>query len=364
MIKVLILGPSLKLRGGVTNYLKLLISNLEKKKFQVKYFAHGRIPKRWKNIFLPFIIIKQLIEVKILLQNYRPSIVHINPSLAWLAIWRDFLFLRIVKANGFPVLIFFRGWRENISKKFGKLGFWQLYFKKRLKRADAIVVLAKQFKENLLDLGINPDKIFISSTMVEFSKYFHEYKKFTRPYKILMCGYLKKEKGPYELLEAASKIIKKFPDTKFVFVGKGEELTRLKQKTKKMKLENNVEFTGYKSGDEKINIFREAHIFAFPSYSEGFPTVILEAMAAGAALVSTSVGGLDDALKDGKNGLIIKSMPPQPEEIAEKIIQLFKNPKLMKKMSKNNVLEAKEKYDVKILSKEIGKIYEHIISHQ
>ena len=133
--------------------------------------------------------------------------------------------------------------------------------------------------------------------------------------------------------------------------------------TIEMNLKDNVEFKGYLVGKEKFNIFKNAHIFTIPSYTEGFPTVVLEAMAAGAAIIYTPVGGLINTMVDGKNGFVVKSIPPNPEEIAKKIIQLFENPKLMKKMSANNLIEAKEKYDAEILSKEIGKIYELITSY-
>ena len=157
-------------------------------------------------------------------------------------------------------------------------------------------------------------------------------------------------------------MLRKFQNSKFIFVGNGKDLVKLKQKTKKMNLEKNVVFAGYKIGEEKNEIFKNAHIFAFPSYTEGFPTVILEAMAAGAALIFTPVGGLVDALVDGKNGYVVKSMPPNPEEISEKMIQLIKNKKVMKKMSENNLAEVKDKYDAEVVSKQIGEIYQGIIN--
>lgn len=360
MIKVLVLGPSFVFKGGVTNYLELLIKNLEKDDFLVKYFPHGVTPSKLKNIFIPFVVLFQLIKLIRILNKFQPDVVHINPSLALGAIIRDFIFLSVVRVNRYPVLLFVHGWHEIISSRFEKKGFWKKIFKNLFNKADKIVVLADQFKEKLVNLGINREKIFVTSTMVESDRYFPHDKKFLKPYKILTCTDMIREKGVFELLEAAPKVLKKTPDSKFIFVGDGKDLVELKQKTKKMNLEKNFVFTGYISGEEKINIFKNAHIFVFPSYTEGFPTVILEAMASGAALIFTPVGGLADTMMDGKNGYIVKSMPPNPEEIAKKIIQLVENPRLMIKMSENNLIEAKEKFDAKILSEEIRKIYEQI----
>jgi len=361
MIKVLLLGPSYSFKGGVTNYLELLIQNLKKEEVEVKYFTYGVSPKIWKNIFFPFIIVIQFIKLIRILKTYQPDVVHINPSLILGAIIRDFLFLIVVKANGNQVLFFVHGWQEIISSRFEKHGFWGKFFKKRFNKADGIVVLAYQFKEKLVNLGIDPKKIYVSSTMVDSNKYYPNDKEIVRPYKILFCANLKKEKGPYEVLDAVPMVLNKYEDTKFIFIGKGKDLDELKEKTKEKGLEKNVEFTGYISSEDKIKRFKEAHIFAFPTYhGEGFPTVILEAMAAGMSVVTTPIAGLVNAIENGNEGYIIQTMPPEAEEIAEKIMQLIENPELMKKISENNLFEAKEKYDVNVVSKQIGEIYHDI----
>ncbi|MFW6129974.1 MAG: glycosyltransferase family 4 protein, partial [Atribacterota bacterium] len=169
---------------------------------------------------------------------------------------------------------------------------------------------------------------------------------------------LKKVKGPYEVLDAVPMVLNKYRDTKFIFIGKGKDLDKLKEKAKEERLEKNVEFTGYISLEDKIQRFKDAHIFAFPTYhGEGFPTVILEAMAAGMPVVTTPAAGLVNAIENAREGYIIKTMPPEPKEIAQRIIQLIENPELIKKMSENNLAEAKEKYDVKVVSRQISEIY-------
>jgi glycosyltransferase involved in cell wall biosynthesis len=86
-------------------------------------------------------------------------------------------------------------------------------------------------------------------------------------------------------------------------------------------------------------------------------------MSAGAVLVYNPVGGLIDTLTDGKNGYKLKSILPDPNEIAEKIIRLMDNQEIMIKMSENNINEAKQKYDTKILIEKIENIYQMITSN-
>jgi len=362
LIKILLIGRSFKLSGGVTTYLQLLTSNQNQKKIQIKFFVQGKSPIKWKNIFYPMIIITQLIKLNKLLKTYQPDIVHLNPSLVWWAIIRDFFFLNIIKSNGYPVLLFIHGWGENLNQKLEKKGICRIYLQKNLRRADGIVVLAEQFKKKLVCLGLESRKIYVSSTMVDSNKYRPKNKEFLKPYTILFCGNIIKEKGPFELLDSIPMIVDKYADTKFIFMGSGEDLNKLRKKVKEKQLGKNIIFTGYITGEEKIDYFKQAHIFVLPSYSEGFPLVVLEAMAAGLPLIITPVGGLLESIEDGKQGLIISTKIPDSKEIAEKILYLIENPVLMKKMSENNIREAKEKYDVKIVTGKIFETYNHILT--
>ena len=359
MNKVLILTPHLTLPGGVSNFINLLGGELEKEKYEIQYFFVGKTGLFYKDIFYLFLMFINVIRLKKILIKFNPDIVQINPSLAGTAIFRDFLFLNIIKKKGYPVILFIHGWQMQISNRFKSI-IWNNYFRKRFEMADAIIVLANQFKEELLSLGLKDKKVHVSSTMVNSAQYSQSEKNFSKPYTILFCATMKKSKGPYELLNAIPLVIKKYIDTSFIFLGDGKELKKLKTKTKEMGLGKNVTFTGYKTGNEKIDLFKKAHIFVFPSYSEGYPTVVLEAMAAGLPLIITSVGGLVNTIEDGKQGFFIRKSLPDPKEIAEKIVYLIENPYLMKNMSDNNIKEAKQKYDSVIVTKKIIEKYKEI----
>ena len=83
-------------------------------------------------------------------------------------------------------------------------------------------------------------------------------------------------------------------------------------------------------------------------------------MAAGNTLLFTPVGGLTEALVDGENGFLVKSIPPNSKEISKKILQLMENQELMVNISKNNVKKVKEKYDVKVITNQISSIYQDL----
>jgi glycosyltransferase involved in cell wall biosynthesis len=361
--KLLILTPSLKLPGGVSNYINLLKEYLDEDRYEIKYLFVGKTGIFWRDIIYPILVIIQFYRLKRILKEFQPDIIHINPSLTSIAIFRDFIFLNSLKKQKYPVLFLIHGWQDKISDRFQKI-FWRNYFKNKFEMADAIVVLANKFKKKLIDLGIKAEKIYVSSTMVDSIKYLPKDKNFLKPYKILFCANIKQEKGPFEILESAPIVLNKFPDTKFIFIGKGKDLEKLKEKSKLMKIEKNVVFTGYLPIEKKINIFKESHIFIFPSlHGEGFPTVILEAMAAGLPVITTPVAGLADAIEDYREGLILKDIPPKPNEIAENLIKLLENPELMKKICINNLKRAKEEFDISKISGKIISIYDTILKN-
>lgn len=353
--------------GGVVNYINLLLKYLNKSKFKTFYFSYGKSPNWYRGEDNPskfgyhISYIKKLIEFVVEIKRRNIQIVHINSGLSQRSLFRDGVFSLIAKIFGCRTLFFLHGWKE---KEFEKI-INDLIKKKitriLLKKQDAIVVSASQFKKELIDLGIESQRIFVSSTMVESEKYRSKIKKFgLPPYEVLFCANMIRSKGIYELLDAIPFVIEKYPQTRFTFVGNGKELEISKEKSKELRIRENIEFTDYVSNIEKIKFLKKAHVFAFPSHTEGFPTVILEAMAAGTPLVVTPVGGLKEVLLDGVHGKIIKSMPPQPKEIGEKIITLLSSPELMREMSENNLKDVIEKYDVKVVSSQIGQIYEKI----
>jgi len=360
-IKILLCSLSLEEKGGVNNYVRILLDKLPKDKFIVEHFIQGNNSKFLK-MFYPLIIFIQLSKFKEELKKYNPDIVHINPSLRWTSIIRDYLFMKCAKKNGFRVVFFVRGWRTSLSKHFSNNNLISKFFYKIFIKPDLILVLANSFKNDLISLGINSGKIRVTTTMVEYEKFKPKKKIFNRPFIILFCAArIEQSKGIFQLLEAFPLVLEKHPDTNLIYLGQGNKLRKLRRKIFQMKLDKSVKCVGYKSGKEKIDYFHNSHILVLPSFTEGFPNIFCEALAAGLPFIGTHVGGLIDAFEDGKQGLVIKSMPPTPEEIFEKINMLLDNPDLIKRISDNNVKEAKEKYDVKVVLTKLEEIYKELI---
>jgi glycosyltransferase involved in cell wall biosynthesis len=164
--------------------------------------------------------------------------------------------------------------------------------------------------------------------------------------KILYAGGLYLAKGLIEFLEAGSIVIQKFKNVSLHFVGGdytvGEQVKIfLKQRAKELGIEQQVSFHGYKTTGADLNkIYRMADIYAIPSYHEGFPRTIWEAMANSLPVIATTVGSIPYFLESGTNAILIE--PKNVKQLAESIELIINNQDLRKKLIHNGFLLAKE----------------------
>jgi glycosyltransferase involved in cell wall biosynthesis len=115
--------------------------------------------------------------------------------------------------------------------------------------------------------------------------------------------------------------------------GDGFELEKLKDQIQQENIKN-IEIEGFVEGEAKKAAFNWAHIFVFPSYGEGMPNAVLEAMGFGLPVITTPVGGVVDFFHDRENGFYIGI--GEKGEIVDTVGQLVQNPELMKTISRYN----------------------------
>ena len=155
----------------------------------------------------------------------------------------------------------------------------------------------------------------------------------------LFVGRLIREKGIYDLIEAAS-LLKPVMKFKMVIVGAGVEETAIKLKIVDADLENEVILTGYLHGEELVNTYEQADIFILPTFwKEGFPTVIAEAMSFGLPIITTTIRGNNDHLKEGKNALFIP--PKDSAALILAIKKLVDDEELYSRISNANLEKVK-----------------------
>lgn len=357
-MKVLITRAAFDDPGGISNYFAIL-----KNRFLINavYIEVGRRTNE-KGLMrsLRRLIIDYARFIKTL-RNERLDLVHINISLNTKGVIRDGVFIFLSKIYKIKVLVFFHGWDKSFDKKLKGMFLW--VFKRIYISSSAFIVLAVDFKNQLMKWGFN-QPIFIESTLVDddLLSGFDIYEKIERRInekriKILFLARIIKEKGIYETVDALALLQKEYPNIDLIVAGEGEERGLVGHYVKKKNIQN-VYFTGYVTGERKQKIFQDAYLYCLPSYQEGMPTSLLEALSFGLPIITQPVGGIVDFFENGKNGFVTKSR--EPARIAEYIEKLIMEKNLYRQISLNNYLLAKEKYLASEGVKRLENIYKKL----
>ena len=117
---------------------------------------------------------------------------------------------------------------------------------------------------------------------------------------------LGKRKGTYDLIDAFEQIAPRHPNARLVLPGDGE-IDEVKAVIAERGLQDVIEVPGWVSGAAQDELWNRTDVYTLPSYNEGLPGSVLEAMSAGLPCVSTPVGGIPEAVIDGETGYLVEA---------------------------------------------------------
>ena len=176
---------------------------------------------------------------------------------------------------------------------------------------------------------------------------------------ILFMGRLVFEKGVQHLISAMPKILNGYHDVKLVIAGRGGMTDELKAQVDAMGLSQKVYFTGYLNARQVSKMYKCADISVFPSTYEPFGIVALEAMLAGVPTVVSDVGGLNEIVEHGVDGM--KSYAGNPNSLADSILTLLFDHQLCDNISKKARAKVKAEYNWAKIAQDTHFIYQKAI---
>ena len=176
---------------------------------------------------------------------------------------------------------------------------------------------------------------------------------------ILYVGRLVYEKGVQHLISAMPKILENYHDAKLIIAGKGGMLDELKSQAEAIGLSNKIYFTGYLNSKQVQKMYKCADVAVFPSTYEPFGIVALEAMLAGVPTVVSDIGGLNEIVDHGVNGM--KSYAGNSNSIADSVISLLYDKQLASNVSKKAKQKVKEEFNWNKIAQDTHYIYEQAI---
>lgn len=176
---------------------------------------------------------------------------------------------------------------------------------------------------------------------------------------ILYVGRLVYEKGIQHLIASMPKILSNYHDAKLVIAGRGGMMDELKAEARNLGLGNKVYFTGYLDSKQVQKMYKCADVAVFPSTYEPFGIVALEAMLAGVPTVVSDVGGLNEIVNHGVDGM--KSYAGNPNSIADSVTSLLYDHQLAANVSKRAKQKVKEQFNWEKIAQDTHFTYEKAI---
>jgi glycosyltransferase involved in cell wall biosynthesis len=170
-------------------------------------------------------------------------------------------------------------------------------------------------------------------------------------------GRLSDQKGVEYLIRAAPGVLANHPAAKFVLVGDGPERVHLEELARSLGIASAIEFAGYQA--QPSEWIKRSSVIAIPSIYDPFPLVTLEVMALARPVIASAVGGLPEAVEDGRTGILVS--PRDPEALANAIGRLLDAPELCSQMGEAARTRARERFSPDAISAQFAALYRRLL---
>jgi glycosyltransferase involved in cell wall biosynthesis len=242
--------------------------------------------------------------------------------------------------------------------------------------ADCVLANATAVRAWLVDGGLDPARIAVIPNGVDLSRFAEPASGDARPVSriraefgfddacalVVAVARLSRAKGIEHLIDAAPAILARRPDTRFLLVGPDDWGHRagLEARVRTLGLEGTIRFTGDRS-DVPV-ILAEATVSVLPSLSEAMPNGVLESMAAGVPVVATRVGGIPEAIEDGRNGLLVP--PADAPALAGAIRRLLDAPSEAARLGRAGRETIEQRFSLEQMVRSTSNLYVDLLARK
>ncbi len=311
----------------------------------------GSLPCR---LFVAFTALLSFIS---LLLTRQVSFVHCHVAMKG-SFWRKSLFATVAQIFRIPVVFHLHG-SEMKPFYFGRGKFFRRLISGQLERASHVLVLSESWREFVKEIAPRANVTIIPNYISPPPlSACHQQHDGTR---VLFLGMFGERKGVYDLLKAFSQISALVPDME-LFLGGNGEVDEVAEAVKGYGLESKVNVLGWVSGDAKKKLLETGDIFVLPSYNEGLPVSILEAMSWEIPVISTRVGGIPQLVRDGTDGILIN--PGDVEALSQALLALGRQVEFRQQLGRAARSRIEASYSRENVLPQLEAIYQALISRK
>lgn len=346
--QILTISESLKGKGGVVS----VVTAYKPYFTDFKHLASTNQKNVFiKIIFFCFAILKSLF----ILSSKKIKIVHIHSASSG-SFYRKAIFVFLSKLFNKKVILHIHSGRFKMfydSKNFFN------FITKTLNKADLIIALSENWADFLKSIVKDESKVKIVHNLIENDNFVDE-RSVDYPIKLLFLGKIDKMKGIYDLVEVIDDNRSILEGKLELSVGGNGEVEKLVNILENNQLTNIIKFKGWVSGEKKKELLTTNNVYILPSYFEGLPISILEAMSYKMPIISTPVGGITAVVKDKENGVIVEA--GNKEEILNSLLFFIENKNAVKEMGQKS-LEIVKPYFAENVIKELSSLYLELLGN-
>ena len=321
-IDVLMFGPDLSEQGGMGSVQRLIVEYAPKE-LKINHVT------TWNGRDNTLTLFSKALAVYLLrLFQHRVDIVHIHVSERG-SVLRKLILALIAFVWSKPVIMHTHGCEFHLF--FDNLPKPAKYLLSKIWQGCArTIVLSKSWQQIYIDkLQLPPYKVVVQYNPVVFGEHIASEPNLER-IKFILLGKVNRRKGVFDLLKAISQLSLNYRDKiGLTIVGNGE-VEQAIALARELQIESLVDFTGWVDPQECDRLLEEADVFVLPSYNEGLPMALLEAMSLKLPAITTPVGGIPEIIIDRENGLLVE--PGRIEELVNAIQTLVDDESLRLKL--------------------------------
>ena len=348
---ILYVGPEKKY-GGIGSVIDVYSKNIKNFKFIPTYPSPSSLNSGFRfKIYRIYFFLKSILLIsKALLTDKRIKLLHIHSAHKG-SFFRKSIICYIGRIWGKKIVFHIHS--GNFPSFYKHSGIFKYFIRKTLIGCNAVVCLSEQWEEYYIkELGLSNIKIIGNPIQLDRIEGFK--RNTDGVIRLLFLGKVCDAKGIFDLIEFL-KNNRYFKENRIqlTIAGNGE-VERLKPL-----LDRNIEFIGWINDARKEEAFAACDIYVLPSYYEGLPISILEAMASSKPIISTNVGGIPSILQNGFNGWLIE--PVSFKELDRVFEEIFTNMDILELYASNSFIESK-KYSPDVIINKLSLLYQSILN--
>ena len=305
--------------------------------------------------------IRVICEAQRNIKTYSPDVIHLTSS-ASLALLKDFVILKMAGLKRIPLIIHWHFGRIPLLAKKNNWEWRLIHY--LLRRIRSGIVIDPESYNTLIRYGFNNAVFVPNPVSLDVEKRISNNpggEDQIRQCSLLFAGHIIREKGVYELTKACTGIHGKI---ELRLVGPYEQSVKAElEKIADEKDNGNwLKFTGTLTNDQVLDQMINSQILVLPSYTEGFPYVVVEAMSMGCAVIATGVGAIPEILAGGTKAPCGICVPVKnAEKLGEAIEYLLRSPQIILEMGGRGVSRILENYTLDKVVLQYESLWENVV---